>query len=162
MVFKRVGDDLYFYNRDHVTIVEDYYKKRRKKKRKKKKKEKVKKSHINKIVYTICLIEIIVAAYIITTPFTKFTSNKIEFNFGAEKNEFRAGYSIDFSWEISNQPSQAFITWGDGTTLDLKDKIKYKNILLAGTPTHTYALQGKYSPTLSIFDIYDHQYSKFL
>jgi len=106
VVIKRVGDDLYLYFEDHVTIVENYYKNRRKKKRKKKKKEKVKKSHINKIVYTICLIEIIVTAYIITTPFTKFTSNKIEFNFGLlSKNyifEFNLAFSKEFSLKIEN------------------------------------------------------------
>jgi len=132
---RRVGDDLYLYRGNDVFIIENYYKKRKKKREKKKKK--IKKSRIDKIIYAICLIEIIFAAYIITTPFTKFTSNKIQFYFGTDKNEFRAGYPIDFSWEISTPPFQAFITWGDGTTLDIIEKMIHKNGILFGTTNHS-------------------------
>lgn len=157
---KRVGDDLYLYKGTDVFIVENYYKKKDKRIR-----VRIKKffdSRKKKILWAVLLIGIIIVAYFINTPFSKFTSNQIEFYFETDKNEFRTGYSINFRWNVSNLPSQAIIIWGDGTTLDLKDNINNREGILFGTINHSYNLQGKYSPTLHIWDAVGHQYSKIL
>ena len=157
---ERIGDDLYIYKGNHVIIVKNFYDKKNKKKKDKNKKPL--KSYQKTILWAIFLIGIIFTAYIINTPISKSPSNEIQFSFETDKNAIRVGYSIDFSWEISNTPSQAVIIWGDGATFDIKDKLNHNNGMLFGITNHTYALQGRYNPTLTIWDVYGHQYSKSL
>ncbi|MFX1457737.1 MAG: hypothetical protein ACFFDB_20405, partial [Promethearchaeota archaeon] len=106
-------------------------------------------------VWAIFFIGMILSAYIINTPFQKSPKNNIRLTIRADKNTRRVGYPIEFTWEISNNPSHAIIVWGDGSTFDITKESK-----LFGTINHTYDLQGIYNPTLQFYDVFGHQYSQ--
>jgi hypothetical protein len=59
-----------------------------------------------------------VFAFIVSTPLFNLASISIKF-YKEEENEFRVGYPIEFRWDISGNPSQAFILWGDGSSEDI-------------------------------------------
>ncbi len=103
------------------------------------------------IVKAILLITAILIPFIF--PLFTFTSGKINFYIEGNKNKFRAVYPISFRWDISTSISQALIIWGDGTTYDIRKDH-------SGSLNHSYDLQGKYTPTLFVWDSTSKSYSK--
>ena len=103
----------------------------------------------------IIVLGIIVTAYIISVPLFTFVSNKIDFFLKGEQKEFRVGYPISFAWEISSSPLQAVIIWGNGNTEEIKKAG-------AGSLEYSYDLQGRYTPTLLVWDIFGKVRSKSL
>jgi hypothetical protein len=125
--------------------------------KKREKKENKKLKFINyslRILKAAMVLNIIVIAFIVSTPLFNFASISINF-YKEEENEFRVGYPIEFGWKILGSPSQAYILWGDGSSKDIT-----KN--LSGSVKHRYALQGKYSPTLLYWGIFGNLRSKSL
>ncbi|MFW9968851.1 MAG: PKD domain-containing protein [Candidatus Odinarchaeota archaeon] len=119
-----------------------------------KKKKKLSETHKNIIIWASCLLELIFFAFIFATPLFNDTSTSIDFSIEEEgQNKFRVGYPIPFGWYLTSSPSQAFIIWGDGSSEDIT-----KNI--SGSVEHCYTLQGRYSPTLLIWNSYGHLRSK--
>ena len=103
----------------------------------------------------IIVLGIIVTAYIISVPLFTFISNKIDFFLKGDQKEFRVGYPINFGYEISSSPLQAIIIWGDGNTEEIKKAG-------SGSLEHSYDLQGRYTPTLLVWDIFRKLSSKSL
>jgi hypothetical protein len=134
-----------------IKILTEEDKKRREKKEKRKKRLK---KLSNRIVNASILLQIIVFAFILSTPLFNLASISITF-YKEEDNEFRVGYPIEFGWDISGSPSQAYILWGDGSSEDIS-----KNH--SGTVEHRYALQGRYSPTLLYWGMLGNLRSKSL
>jgi hypothetical protein len=125
-----------------------------------KKREKKENKKLRFIIYSLrilkaaMLLNIIVIAFIVSTPLFNFASISINF-YKEEENEFRVGYPIEFGWKLSGSPSQAFILWGDGSSEDIT-----KNH--SGSVKHKFALQGRYSPMLLYWGIFGNLRSKSL
>ena len=117
----------------------------KKKRAKKEKQKEILKKISNRIYKAVILLQIIVIAFIVSTPLFNIASTTIRFKLEEEKDKYRAGYPINFSWYISSSPSQAIIVWGDGTTDDI-------NKTRSGSLKHMYDLQGRYTPTLLIWN----------
>jgi PKD repeat protein len=158
--FERVGDDLHYITESGRLILKDYYNDDKEKRRENEKP--FLKNHGKKLALALFITGVILIAYITNAPLSYFKSNKILFNLQEDKNEFRTGYSITFSWDISISPYQAIIIWGDGTTLNMEDMMTNKNGIFSGRVNHSYSLQGKYSPILQIWDVYGTQSSDSL
>ncbi len=90
--YERIGDDLCIYNDDgSVFTIKDYYKKEKKK---------LSKTHKKTIVSAISLIEIIIFAFIFSTPLFQFTSTSIHFYSKEEQDVSRANCPIKCGWDI--------------------------------------------------------------
>ncbi|MFX0037496.1 MAG: PKD domain-containing protein, partial [Candidatus Hermodarchaeota archaeon] len=139
---ERIGNDLFQYRNGHTFIIIDFYA-YYKKDILKGKKLRLANLDKDKAPCVILLIMCIVIPLIF--PLFNFASPTIKFYVEGNKKEFRAGNTISFGWDISFTPSQVFIIWGDGTIYDNKNAS-------SGSTEHIYDLQGRYTPSLLVWN----------
>ncbi len=140
--YKQVGNDLHHYRYGHIFIIKDYYSYYKKNKKNGKK---LQLANLDESKAICAILIILCVGLPLIFPLFNFTSYKVNFSIVNKKNEYRAEYAIRFRWDISFSIAQAFILWGDGSTDDLKKD-------RSGSVEHVYGLQGKYTPTLMVWD----------
>ena len=149
---EQVGNDVYEYKYGHIIFTKDFYAFYKKKIDIKKTKVFLRKFS-KRVAKATILLHIILIAFIVSTSLFNLASIRISFFTEEENKEVRVGYPINFQWDISSTPSQAFIIWGDGNTLDIS-----KN--RSGSLEHAYGLQGRYSPTILVWDFLGQLHTK--
>ena len=110
---------------------------------------------------TITLIIIIVFAFLVNNPNPDFELQIVDFSLDETNSTFRTGYPIKFKWETMGFLPQVDINWGDGNVETITNNFNKEDGGLFKFMTHTYLLQGKYSPKLQIWDYQGKEYSKF-
>jgi len=111
-------------------------------------------------VGALVIIIIILISFFVRIPNPNSNIDIMEFSLDVENNKSRTGYPITFIWEIMGNPSQVAINWGDGNVKLLTDQLIEENNTFSGSMSHSYLLQGKYSPKLQIWDNFGKEYSK--
>jgi hypothetical protein len=114
-----------------------------------------------KIIIGIVFIAIFLISFWYCAPISKFEFKIRTFNLSPDSSIVRTGEEIQFNWEIQGSPYQAMIIFGDGN-IKLIDDLGQINGICKSNIIHSYALQGKYRPTLRIWDDWGRVYTKSL
>ena len=109
------------------------------------------------LVFTV----IILISFWYSAPISKFEFKIRTFNLSPDTSIVRTDEEIQFKWEIQGSPYQAMIIYGDGN-VELIDDLSQINGICSGNINHSYALQGKYRPTLRIWNDWGEVYTKSL
>ncbi|MFX1499321.1 MAG: PKD domain-containing protein, partial [Promethearchaeota archaeon] len=112
-------------------------------------------------ISALILTAIILISFWYCSPISKFEFKIRTFKTISDTRIVRTGEDIQFNWEVQGEPYQAMIIFGDGN-IKLIDSPSQTNGICSGNVIHSYALQGKYQPTLRIWDYWGDAFTKSL
>ncbi|MHA1823800.1 MAG: hypothetical protein ACTSXM_08085, partial [Promethearchaeota archaeon] len=114
-----------------------------------------------KKIVALVFTAIIFISFWYSAPIIKFEFKIRTFNLSSDISIVRTDEEVQFNWEIQGSPYQAMIIYGDGN-VDLIDDLSQINGICSGNIIHSYALQGKYRPTLRIWNDWGNVFTKSL
>jgi len=95
---------------------------------------------------------ITIISFLVSVPIPLFNFEVKTFEIEGDINEFRTGETVSFSFNVMHTPARALIVFGDGQMEDILPYGEAINGRFIGTINHSYALQGKYTPILQVWN----------